>query len=60
MCYSRSSDCKVILDVNKCILRLTIGHSKFVKHTHVYFLLQVFKITSSLILKPLIVLSVGL
>ena len=41
MCYS--SDCEVILDVQKGILRFTVGHSKFVKHVDVDFVFQVFK-----------------
>lgn len=51
MCYS--SDCKVILDVKKGILRLTVGHSKFVKHVDVDFVFQVSRASrsSSLILK---------
>ena len=42
-CVCYSSDCEVILDVKKGILRFTIGHSKFVKHVDVDFIFQVFK-----------------
>ena len=52
-CVCYSSDCKVILDVKKGILRLTVGHSKFVKHVDVDFIFQVSRTShsSSLILK---------